>query len=325
MSTESTKEVTNTEHPNGQGQEKKTSGEIKLDIPLKQKVKEEDITIKPRTSGDISAFLSQKPESKLINEGTQKNSGLDTHTPPSNSGQTTNPVTNPSNPEVKRTVATEIEKMDREEKIYSEQFSVEDYEDLAEMMIEVGDTVILAILRGISLDNSDAPYKTPVDKLARMKRILAKILMKAQKKFPLGFMLFAMAVAVYWTPGVKAFNNRKEVMAKRKAIAKEKKELEEKKAKEKSEIKVIHKTPPREVYVPPPVVKTQVEVHPEEQEEIQPPQKKKVRIDPKSQLASMSTSENSGQRKKHVVVPKSTSSLPNIPIRSGKKQGGHNK
>lgn len=206
---------------------KNDSKEVALDVNLNEKPKNEPLMIDFKKSVDIGKLLQQKSDSEKVNNNSQGiGNGIGNATQSNPTTATSNP-----NPEVTRTVVGELDKMKREEALMAEQFSVEDFEELAEVIIEVMDFFALFLLRAFSLDTKDEPYTVPVDRLKRMKKILTKILMKAQKKFPLGFLFFIAAVAVYGTPTRKAWQNRSAVLKKReeeeKVKAAEKKRLDD--------------------------------------------------------------------------------------------------
>lgn len=201
--------------------------EVAVEVNLNEKPKNEPLMIDFKKSIDIGKMMKEKTDSSIVNNNSQ---GGGNGGDGGMNGGTNNP--NPStssNPTTTRTVAEELDKMKKEEALMAEQFSVEDFEELAEVIVEVMDFFALFLLRAFSLDTKDEPYTVPVDRLKRMKKILTKILMKAQRKFPLGFLFFVAAIAVYGTPTRKAWQNRSKVLAEREEVEKAK-AIEKKKA-----------------------------------------------------------------------------------------------
>lgn len=207
------------------------SKEVAVDVNLSEKPKNEPLMIDFKKSIDIGKLLKKPTDSEQVNNASQgigNNGGLNTNTT-----TTTSDIPNPG---TTRSVAEELDKMKKEEALMAEQFSVQDFEELAEVIVEVMDFFALFLLRAFSLDTKDEPYTVPVDRLKRMKKILTKILMKAQQKFPLGFLFFIAAVAVYGTPTRKAWQNRSKVLAEREEAEKIK-AIEKKKADDIAKIK----------------------------------------------------------------------------------------
>lgn len=295
---------------------KSDSKEVALDVNLNEKPKNEPLVIDFKRGLDIGKMLQEKTDSEKVNNNSQ---GIGNGGPNSGNHISTPGVSN-TNPETTRTVASELDKMKREESLMAEQFSVEDFEELAEVIIEVLDFFALFLLRAFSLDTKDEPYTVPVDRLKRMKKILTKILMKAQKKFPLGFLFFIAAIAVYGTPTRKAWQNRSAVLKKReeeeKAKAAEKKRLEDL---EKLKVKVpaataqpIVKQQPKNVPVQQPVT-NQPPVG--NQEPVPQETKKSFTINP-----SKAVQDQKGNQKpeRKPIIPKKVPIVPIIPKTGGK-------
>lgn len=312
---------TQTTNTGNEGASKGTA-DVSVDINLNEKIKDDKVILDFNGGLDVNSFVQQQTESESITNKENLASG-------NGNGATNIPPTNENN----KSVASELEKWNKEEKMMSEQFGIEDFEDLADMCIEVLDFIMLFVLRIFSLDNTDVPYKVPVEKLGRMKRILTKILMKMQMKFPLGFLFFVACVVVYGTPARKAWLNRKEIKAKEKAL-KEKLEAENpetiiKEAKIKNE--TIIKNIKDGVVIQQPIKKPQQQqpqnqnIHQEEipkvkQEEVVPPlQKKTIVVNPMAIIGG------GGEPAKKIVIPNNvTTNVPKIP-KTGVKRGGHNK
>lgn len=90
--------------------------------------------------------------------------------------------------------------------------TIEDYQDLADLLVETIDLAATTILRSYSLDNMDAPYRISQDKLCKLKNKMTKVLMLTQKD-SLTNELFLSAITIsYITPLRKATKNREEVL-----------------------------------------------------------------------------------------------------------------
>lgn len=96
--------------------------------------------------------------------------------------------------------------------------TVEDYNDLADLLVETIDIAAITVLRNYSLDSSDSPYKISVDKLLNLKKQMSKVLMLTQKNSLTNeFFLSAITIS-YITPLRKATKNREIVLSKRETI-----------------------------------------------------------------------------------------------------------
>jgi len=170
-----------------------------VDIDLKKKPPEEK-TVLTFADFNVEEHVAQKTESEILNKQNAEMKGQVTQ-------------------ETKRTVAGEIQKLTEEEKKYTEQFTVEDFEDLAGGIIDAFDILMGWALWRFSLadpkKSSTSEYKVPEEKLKRLKTILAKILMKMNMKFPLWGTLAMVAVFTYLPAATKANAIRKENVKKR--------------------------------------------------------------------------------------------------------------
>lgn len=122
-----------------------------VDIDLKKKPPEEKTQVS-FADFDVDQHVAQKTESEVLNKQNAEIKGTVT-------------------PEVKRTVAGEIAKLNEEEKKYSEQFTVEDFEDLASGIIDAFDILMGWVLWRYSLSDpkksSTSEYKIPEEKLKK--------------------------------------------------------------------------------------------------------------------------------------------------------------
>jgi hypothetical protein len=96
------------------------------------------------------------------------------------------------------------EKIKQEESDVSEQWSLRDFEDIAEMVIQVLDTAISTGLRVYSGDTSTSAYSISKGQVDRLKKSLAMILVKYQAKWSIEFLFILSLIAVYSTPVIKA-------------------------------------------------------------------------------------------------------------------------
>jgi len=99
----------------------------------------------------------------------------------------------------------------REEKEYAQQFTKEDFADIAEIMIDLMDTGISTALRFWAKDTSDQAYEINVTKKKRLIKQLTLILVKYQLKWSLEFLFIITLLVTYWTPYTKARQRRKEL------------------------------------------------------------------------------------------------------------------
>lgn len=106
-----------------------------------------------------------------------------------------------------------------DEKKEESKMTVEDFEDVADFIIDAVDMLAVFLLRWYAMDNTDAPYQVPVDKLKKLKHRLSRLLMRMQAKFPLGFLFIIGLLLTYASAAKKAKDHRKEEMERRKKIA----------------------------------------------------------------------------------------------------------
>lgn len=107
-------------------------------------------------------------------------------------------------------------KMLAEEEKEANKMTVEDFEDVADFIIDAFDMLAVFLLRWYAMDNSDAPYQIPVDRLKKLKHRLSRLLMRMQAKFPLGFLFIIGLVLAYASSAKKAKDHRKEVIDRKK-------------------------------------------------------------------------------------------------------------
>ena len=90
-----------------------------------------------------------------------------------------------------------------EEKLGSE-YSAADFQNIAEVIIEVIDAIGANIFKAWAGDTTDRPYQLPNDKKKLLSKQLAGILIKYQAKFPLEAMFLITLVGVYYGSFMKA-------------------------------------------------------------------------------------------------------------------------
>ena len=125
----------------------------------------------------------------------------------------TSDVPSSSLPKSNETVEDIRARLASEEKEEVSKMKPEDFEDMADFIIDILDMSLIFLVRWYSQDISDAEYKVPEEKLKKLKKHLANLLMRMGKKFPLGMLFILGLLAAYATPIRKAHEHRKKVMA----------------------------------------------------------------------------------------------------------------
>lgn len=101
------------------------------------------------------------------------------------------------------------EKILKEEKENTNQFSREELQDFAEVFMDILDMGISTGLRIYAKDTSTTAYELPVDKKRKITRQLTNLFIKYQTKFSLEFMLIITLFICYAAPAQKAHKLRK--------------------------------------------------------------------------------------------------------------------
>ena len=177
---------------------------VQLEVNLDDKPKDPKTTFnfrKPTFTGDI---LKQKTEAEVNNPPPPQNPN------PSSGGA--RPTQNIE--EVRAQIIAE-------ENSEANKMTYEDYEDTADFIIDLVDMALVFGIRWISLDTTDAPYEVPKDKVLKLKKHLTRLLVRMNKKFPMGLLLLIAILAAYGTPLRKGLEHRKLVLSEK---AKKKKE-----------------------------------------------------------------------------------------------------
>lgn len=93
-------------------------------------------------------------------------------------------------------------------------YTIEDYENYADMIVDLSDMVVLSILRTYSLDTSSISYKISDETLKKLKRYLSGVL--SSKKENASTEIYSwLFFFSYLIPVKNATKNRKEVLLER--------------------------------------------------------------------------------------------------------------
>lgn len=101
------------------------------------------------------------------------------------------------------------EQIKQEEKDYTAQFTVKDFEEIAEFIIELIDTGVSTACKFIAKDTSDTAYMLANAKKKVLIKQLTMILVKHQMKFSITWLFVITAIIMFASPVKKAFDNRK--------------------------------------------------------------------------------------------------------------------
>ena len=166
-----------------------------VEIDIKKKQTDNKATLNIKNTSFIKEFVTE--ETKPADEIKSSSSSSSSSTPP--------PKT--------ETVEDIRKRLADEEKADVSEMKVEDFDDMADFVVDLVDMGLLFAIRWYSQDISDAEYKVPEEKLKKLKKHLSRILMRVGQKFPMGILLVLGILAAYATPMRKAHENRKKVMA----------------------------------------------------------------------------------------------------------------
>ncbi len=97
-----------------------------------------------------------------------------------------------------------------------DEMAPEDFEMIAGFLIDAWDLGTVTLFRIYALDTSDAPYEMTSSKKGKLKKLLTLILIRFNKKFPLGVLFFMTLILTHITPTLKAHEHRKLVQETRK-------------------------------------------------------------------------------------------------------------
>ena len=161
-------------------------------IPLADLVKEEEPQAKS-ISFKSSASLSEHVSKPTV------------HVSP-DPATTTNQFAGQSSKELRK-------HMINEELQPADEMAPEDFEMIAGFLIDAWDLGTVTLLRMYALDKTDQPYEMTGTKKTKLRKMLSMILIRFNKKFPLGVLFVLTLVLTHITPAMKAHAHRKEVQA----------------------------------------------------------------------------------------------------------------
>lgn len=113
------------------------------------------------------------------------------------------------------------EKLIKDEKESAEQFTMADFQENSDMIVDFICFLLSALFRWWSLDTTDTPYEFPKHKIDSLKNQLTKVLIRYNKAFPIIGLFIGTLLVMCITPARKAYDHRKLVKQER---AKKKKE-----------------------------------------------------------------------------------------------------
>lgn len=100
--------------------------------------------------------------------------------------------------------------LEEEENNQKSQYTKADFEQIAEIIIDIIDAIASASFKAWSGDSSDAAYSLNKEKKTKLIKTLTLILIKYQARFPIEFMFIIMLVMMYSGSYVKAKRFRRE-------------------------------------------------------------------------------------------------------------------
>lgn len=300
----------------------------KVEVNIKEKPKDVAPLLDFSNPEDLEKMIAPPTEASQLND---KNINGGTN----NNNQTTNPFADTT----KQTIVTELGGSTPNDKQYNDIVDISEYAMWADIIVYIIDRFVIGGLRIFAKDTTDKPYEPTTKNTEMIKKHLTTILMRAQKKWPIEFLLFMAILGAYFTPAWKAWEHRQAVLK----LEKEKKAVEDAKAEvEKTTVKKTSSTPVDMVKKvtsqstsnsglqtghTKPVVKQQV-IHETQETVVQKPQqtpvqpKKTTRIDPTAMIKKTIENSQTAPPPRKITVPKRTVPVPTVPKR---KPGGINK
>lgn len=128
------------------------------------------------------------------------------------------------------------------EKTQVDNFTVDDYEMLAEFLIDTLDWGASSGLMLLAKDKTDSPYTIAIGKKERLKKQLTRILIKSNTKMNFGVLFAISLIMAYIKPIKEAFNNRKIIKKGEEELIRKKAEiLRKERIKKADEAEVIRK------------------------------------------------------------------------------------
>lgn len=95
-------------------------------------------------------------------------------------------------------------------------FTIEDYEDISDAIIDLSNILIVSVLRTYSLDTSSAIYELSEDKIRRIKKHLSKCLISKKDDVVVSEILSCLFNFYYFMPIRNAINHRKLILSEKK-------------------------------------------------------------------------------------------------------------
>ena len=177
---------------------------VKAIIDSKEKPKEEETPINFLDNN----YIEQKVEAPTKKDSENKEKS-------SSSGSTTGGAPEAQN------IREFREKLIQDEKESASEFTMADFQENSDMIIDFICFLLSALFRWWSLDTTDTPYEFPKHKIDSLKTQLTKVPVRYNKAFPIIGLFIGTLLVMCITPARKAYDHRKLVKQER---AKKKKE-----------------------------------------------------------------------------------------------------
>ena len=95
-------------------------------------------------------------------------------------------------------------------------FIVEECDDFADFIIDLSEMLIVSVLRMYSLDTTSCPYEVPKEKMQKLKKYLAKLLLSKKDNIVTNEMYSCLFTISYLQSIRNAIKNRKTVLSEKK-------------------------------------------------------------------------------------------------------------
>lgn len=157
---------------------------------LKEEVKQESVTIDFMDADQSEEFIKKKTQKSELNleiNGEEKESQFE--------GKTVD--------EIREEIKAEEEK--------SSQFKPENFEEIANLIIDILDLLMSALLKWYAKDTTEQPYSLSKKKKEKVTYSLALVMMKHQRKMSIELMFVLTIIGVYSGSVIAARTHRKEV------------------------------------------------------------------------------------------------------------------
>lgn len=182
---------------------------LHIDPPTPEPLK---VTPEPETVKVPLADLIQEEEPQNKSISFKQNSALEEHIALPTSKKAP-PLTAVKSDYANKSTEELRKQMITEELQPIDEMSPEDFEMIAGFLIDAWDVGMVTLLRMYAMDTTDAPYEITASKKAKLKTLLSLILIRFNKKFPLGVLFIMTLILTSITPAMKAHAHRKEVQA----------------------------------------------------------------------------------------------------------------